>query len=154
MSRGTSFITDRRLLEAVRAHRPQTIVGDELPALLVVVIAVHEGVFFRLPVEALELVGVLGLTLLAQHALHVLGDARADQAVHHGLSWRVHVALGEPHAPLAVHRCEIGLTGGPPGSHTWQASPIFVGTMSTSTAKRPPCLIAPKMAFTIALRSP
>ena len=28
------------------------------------------------------------------------------------------------------------------GSHTWQAWPILVGTISTSTANSPPCLIA------------
>jgi hypothetical protein len=40
------------------------------------------------------------------------------------------------------------------GSQTWQASPIFVGTMSTSTATNPPPLIAATIAFTIAGRSP
>ena len=40
------------------------------------------------------------------------------------------------------------------GSQTWQAWPICVGTMSTSTANRPPFLMAPRMASTIALRSP
>ena len=82
----------RRLLEAVGAHRAQALVGDELAALFVLVIAVHEGVFLGLPVEALELVGVLRLALLAQHALHVVGDARRDQAVGHRLAGRVHVA--------------------------------------------------------------
>ena len=37
------------------------------------------------------------------------------------------------------------------GSQTWQAWPILVGTMSTSTANSPPCLIAPTMASTIAV---
>ena len=33
------------------------------------------------------------------------------------------------------------------GSQTWQAWPILVGTMSTSTANSPPFLIAATMAF-------
>ena len=103
---------DRRFLEAVGAHGAQARVGDELAALLVLVVAVHEGVFFRLPVEALELVGDLRLALLAQHALHVIGDARRDEAVGHRLARRVHVALGEPHAPLAVHRGQVHLARG------------------------------------------
>ena len=40
------------------------------------------------------------------------------------------------------------------GSHTWQASPILVGTMSTSTANRPPFLMASTIAATSAGRSP
>ena len=107
-----SLKLDRRLLEAVGAHRAQPLIGDELPALLVAVVAVHEGVFLGLPVEALELVGVCRLALLAEHALHVVGDARRDQAVGHGLAGRVHVALGQPHPPLAVHRGEVHLARG------------------------------------------
>ena len=52
---------DGGLLEAVGAHGAQSLVGDELPALLVLGVAVHEGVFFGLPIEALELVGILGI---------------------------------------------------------------------------------------------
>ena len=55
---------------------------------------------------------MLRLALLAQHALHVVGDARRDQAVGHRLAGRVHVALGEPHAPLAVHRREVRFARG------------------------------------------
>ena len=62
----------RGLLEAVGAHRAEAFIGDELTALFMVVVAVHEGVFLALPVEALELIGVLSLALLAKHALHVL----------------------------------------------------------------------------------
>ena len=40
------------------------------------------------------------------------------------------------------------------GSSTWQASPILVGMMSTSTAKRPPSRIAATIASTWAARSP
>jgi hypothetical protein len=40
------------------------------------------------------------------------------------------------------------------GSQTWQASPILVGTMSTSTANSPPFLIASAIALIIAGRSP
>ena len=40
------------------------------------------------------------------------------------------------------------------GSHTWQACPILVGTMSTSTANRPPDRMAAMMALTIVSRSP
>ena len=71
---------DGRFLEAVGAHGAQALVGDELAAFLMLGVAVHEGVFFGLPVEALELVGILGIAQLAQHALHVVGDARGDQA--------------------------------------------------------------------------
>ena len=102
----------RRLLETIGSHRAQPLIGDELAALFVAVIAVHEGVFFGLPVEALELVGVFGLALLAQHPLHVVGDARGDQAVGHRLPRRVHVPLGQTHAALAVHRRQIGFARG------------------------------------------
>ena len=40
------------------------------------------------------------------------------------------------------------------GSHTWHAWPIFVGTISTSTAKSPPFPIAARMASIIAFWSP
>ena len=99
----------RGLLDAVGAHRPQAVVGHELAALRVGVIAVHEGVFLGLPVEALELVGYVGLAHLAEHALHVVGDSRRDQAVGHGLAGRVHIALGQSQAALAVHRGEVHL---------------------------------------------
>ena len=81
---GAALEAHRRLLEAVGAHRAQAGVGDELAALLVLVVAVHEGVFLGLPVEALELVGDVGLALLAEHALQVVGDPGGDQAVRHG----------------------------------------------------------------------
>ena len=91
---GPALDADGGLLEAVGAHRTQPGIGDELAALLVLVVAVHEGVFFGLPVEALEPVGDIVLALLAEHALHVVGDPRRDQAVGHGAAGRVHVALG------------------------------------------------------------
>ena len=72
-------------------------------------IAVHEGVFFGLPVKAFELVGYVGFAHLAKHALHVVGDARRDQAIGHGLPRRVHIPLGQPQATLAIHRGEVHL---------------------------------------------
>ena len=96
-----------RLLEAVVAHGAQALVGDVRATVLMLVVAVHERVFFGLPIEALELVGILGVAELPQHALHVVGEARGDEAVGHRLAGRVHVALGEPHAPLAVHGGEV-----------------------------------------------
>ena len=72
------------------------------------VITIHEGVFFGLPVEALEVVGNVSLALLTQHPLHVVGDARRDQAIRHRLTGRVHVLLGQTHAALAVHRGKVG----------------------------------------------
>ena len=109
---GAALDADRWLLEAVRAHRAQPGVGDELTALLVLVVAVHEGVFLGLPVEALEAVGDVRLALLPEHALHVVGEARGDQAVRHGAAGRVHVALGQAHAALAVHRRQVHLARG------------------------------------------
>jgi hypothetical protein len=67
----------RRLLEAVVAHGAQALVGDVLAAVGVLVVAVHEGVFLRRPVVALELVGIGAIALLAQHALHVLASPAA-----------------------------------------------------------------------------
>ena len=90
---GPAFDCDGGLLEAVRAHRTQPGIGYELAALFVLVVTVHEGVFFALPVEALEPVGDIVLALLAEHAFHVVGDPRRDQAVGHGAAGRVHVAL-------------------------------------------------------------
>ena len=58
---------DGRLLEAIGAHGAQPLVGDELAALRVVVVAVHEGVFLGLPVEALELVGILGILPISRN---------------------------------------------------------------------------------------
>ena len=52
------------------------------------------------------------LALLAEHALHVVGDPRRDQAIGHGAAGRVHVALGEAHAALAVHRGQVHLARG------------------------------------------
>jgi hypothetical protein len=57
----------RRLLKAVGAHRLKARVRDELAAFLVLGVAIHKGVFFRLPVEALELIGILGIAGLAKH---------------------------------------------------------------------------------------
>ena len=55
--RAGAFHTGRWFLEAIGAHRAKPRIGDELAALLMLMIAVHEGVFFGLPVEALELFG-------------------------------------------------------------------------------------------------
>ena len=79
-------VADGRLLEAVGAHGPQARIGDVLAALGVQVVAVHEGVFFGLPVEALELVGVGVVAHGAEHPLHVVGDPGRDQAVGHGVA--------------------------------------------------------------------
>ena len=75
-------------------------------------VAVHESVFLGLPIEALELVGVLTFALLAEHALHVVGNARRDKAVRHRLPRRVHVLLGQTHAAFAVHGGKISLARG------------------------------------------
>jgi hypothetical protein len=99
--------SDGGLLEAICAHHSQPSIRDELAALLMLGVSVHDGVFFGLPVEPLELVGALNVALLAKDALHVVGDACGDQAIGHGLAGRVHVALSEAHSPLAVHRREI-----------------------------------------------
>ena len=42
----------------------------------------------------------------------MIGDPGCDQAVGHGLARRVHVALGEAHAPLAIHRGQVHLARG------------------------------------------
>jgi hypothetical protein len=57
---------DRWLLETVRAHGSQA-----LATLFVAVVAFHEGIFFGFPVEAFELISVLGLALVAQ-SFHVI----------------------------------------------------------------------------------
>ena len=49
------------------------------------------------------------LPMLAEDALQVVGDPRRDQAVRHRPPGRVHVALGQPHAALAVHRGQVHL---------------------------------------------
>jgi hypothetical protein len=72
------FEIGRGLLKAVGARSAQAFVGNELAAFLVAVVAIHESVFFRFPVEALELIRIVALALLAQHALHVIRDARCD----------------------------------------------------------------------------
>jgi hypothetical protein len=87
-------------LEAVVAHGAEAGVGHELPALLVLVIAVHECVFLGLPVEALELVGMGGVAHFAENKLHVVGEPRGDEAVGHGLAGWIHVPLRQAHAPL------------------------------------------------------
>lgn len=80
-------------LEAVVAHGAQAFIGDKLAAVSILIVAVHEGVFFRPPVEALEL-GCIGvITQLGQDPLHGVGEARGNQAVRHGLARRVHVTL-------------------------------------------------------------
>lgn len=111
------FEARRGLLESVRAHRPKPGVGDELTALLVLVVAVHEGVFLGLPVEALELGGQVGLPHVPEHALQIVGDAGCDQAVGHRSPGWVHVALGEAHPALTVHGRQVHLArrgGGKP----------------------------------------
>ena len=42
----------------------------------------------------------------------MVGDACGDQAVGHGLAGRVHVALGQAHPALAVHRGQVHLARG------------------------------------------
>ena len=88
-----AFDCDGGLLEPVGAHRTQPGIGDELAALFVLVVAVHEGVFLALPVKALEPVRDIVLALLAEHAFHVVGDPRRDQAIGHRTAGRIHVAL-------------------------------------------------------------
>ena len=144
-----------RLLEAVGAHGAQALVGDELPALLVGVVAVHERVLLGLPVEALELVGVGGVAHGAERRLQVVGDPGGDQAVGHGLARRVHVALGQAHPALAVHRGQVHLARGR------RRQPDVAGLADLASARcrrRPrtgrPARIAPMIASTMAARSP
>jgi hypothetical protein len=82
----------------------------KLAALLMLMIAVHEGIFFGLPVEALEVVCKVGLALFARYPPHVICGAGGDQAIGHRLTMRVHVLLGQSHAALTVHGGEIGVT--------------------------------------------
>ena len=106
-----AFQTGCWFLETIRPHRTQPRVGHELTALLVLMIAVHKGVFFGLPVEALKVVCQVILAHGSVNTLHVVCDAGRDEAVRHGISRRVHVLLGKPHAPLTVHRGEVHLAG-------------------------------------------
>ena len=101
----------RRFLEPVRAHGAQPVICHELAAFLMAVIAVHEGVFLRLPVEAFELVGDVALAHLAEDALQVIGEPRRNQAVGHRVAGRVHEPLRQPHAPFAIHGREVHLAG-------------------------------------------
>ena len=71
---------DGRLLEAVRAHGPQALIGHELAAVRVLGVAVHERVFLGLPVVALELVGDVALAGGAPASLQRLRDLGDDQA--------------------------------------------------------------------------
>ena len=98
---------DDRFLHAIVAHGAQTVIGDDLAG--VGMIAIHEGVFFGLPVIALELVGIVVAALLAQNPLQVLGDSRGNEAVGLGRARAVHVFLDQPHAPLAVHGGQVHL---------------------------------------------
>jgi hypothetical protein len=77
----------------------------------------------------------------------------------HGLSRRIHVALGQApvalgQAPvaLAVHRFVSPVVAA--GRITCAVWPILVGTIFMSTTNNPPCAIASVMAFTIAGWSP
>ena len=88
---------------------PRRTVAVLLAALLVLVVAVHEGVFLGLPIEAFEVVGDLRHSHFAEDTLHVVGDAGGDQAIGHGLAGRIHVALDKAHATLAVHRGQVHL---------------------------------------------
>ena len=70
--------TRRRFLDAVGARGAQPFIGDKLAALRMGVIPVHEGVFFGLPIETLELVSDVGLPDFAEHAFQVVGQSRCD----------------------------------------------------------------------------
>ena len=145
----------RRLLDAVGAHGAKPFVGDELAALGVAVIAVHEGVFLGLPVEALELVGDVGLAHFAEHAFEVVGEARRDEAVGHRLAGRVHVALGQAQPALAVHRGEVHLAGRRRRQPD-VAGLADLGRHDVDVDREQPALalIAPRMASTMAFWSP
>src|ERR1700730_2039797 len=56
-NRSRAFDADGGLLETICPHRTQAGIGNKFAALLVLGVPIHEGVFLRLPVEALELVG-------------------------------------------------------------------------------------------------
>ena len=108
-NRTGAFQTRCWFLEAICPHRTQPRIGHELPALFMLMIAVHEGVFFGLPVEALKVVCQVILAHGSVNTFHVVCDAGRDETVRHGIAGWVHVLLGEPHAPLAVHRGEVHL---------------------------------------------
>ena len=77
-----------------------------------------------------------------------------DQTVGQRAAGRIHIALGQPHAALAVHAGEVRLTGCRRRQHHMGAGPIWVGTMSMFTTNKPPRLIASMMASTWPSRSP
>ena len=142
---------DRRLLEAVGAHGAQPLVGDELAAAGMLVVAVHEGVFLGLPVIALELVGDVVLAGGAPGPLQRLGQTARRSGN------RASIGRGGPcsarSAACAARHSSTSGSSRPTvaaGSTTCAAWPILVGTMSTSTLKRPPWRIAPMMASTCA----
>ena len=145
----------RGLLEAVGPHGAQARIGDELATFFMLVIAIHEGVFFGLPVEALELVGVArpcparastrSMLLAMRAAIRQSGIAWPGGSMYFSVSRM----RRSPFIEVRLASPEVAA-----GSHTWQASPILVGTISTSTANRPPFLIASTIALTIAARSP
>ena len=99
----------RGLLEAVGPHGDQPLVGDELPTAGMLMVAIHEGVFLGLPVIAFELVGDVVLAGGAPGPLQGLGQPGDDQTIGHRLAGRIHVALGQPHAPLTIHRRQVHL---------------------------------------------
>src|SRR5258706_1113548 len=111
LRRSGTIDADRGFLKAVRAHGPQPRIGYELSAFLVLVIAVHESVFFCFPVEALEFVGIGVVAHTAQHALDVVGNAGRDQAIRHRMSGRIHIPLSEAHAALTIHGGEAHFAG-------------------------------------------
>ncbi len=75
---------DRRLLEAVRSHRPQPLVGHEFSAVRVLVVAIHERIFLSLPIVSLELGGDIRLPRRPPALLQSLRDLCDDQRVRAG----------------------------------------------------------------------
>ena len=76
----------RRFLDAVGSHGAQPFIGDEFAALGVAVIPVHEGVFFGLPIEALELVGYSACLPISRNTRSRLLARRAAMR-QSGMAW-------------------------------------------------------------------
>ena len=75
----------RGLLDAVVSHGAQPFIGDEFAALGIGVIPVHEGVFFGLPIEALELVRDVALPISRNTRSRLLASRAAIRQS--GMDW-------------------------------------------------------------------
>ena len=68
----------RRFLDAIRSRGSQRLVSDELAALRVEMVPIHERIFFGLPVKAFEFVSKIAFTHFTEHALHMVGYSSGD----------------------------------------------------------------------------